>query len=383
MIVGLTLAALLASFLAPPLYAGAMLAILVVLLSLRGVRISPPLVPGTGIIIAMFLTFAGFAILGPILNYGVGGRNIDALKFIFATASLAIGFILGVEQGRLSRLVPVLIAMLALVYGFLYVTEGELSQESLLYPPDNNHSASMLGVLLPVIVLRTKGALRIACLVMLAAFAFFAASRALLALTLLAAALSSKTVREQRAMMVATVALAGAILFYQGFSMDNFSDRLRLQILEVSLHFAQTRGAYAFNFGEAAFSDYLNIYPIYQRLEIQHAHNILLQVWVAYGIVPFAFFAIFLVTFFGFGLRQRNTMFLAAFTIFMALGMMEAIITDIRALGTIMLALGYTYSRGSVLGRGDLDLDDGPATRPVPGPTARSAPPPVHVGVTR
>lgn len=347
MILLLCLAAVFASFLMPALYSGFVLALTGFLLSYRGVRISPKMPDGTATIIVLFLIFAGLAVLGPILNYGVGGRNIDALKFLFATASLAIGLMLGVENGGLSRGFPIFLGVITLVYAGLYFTDAELSQDALIYPPDNNHSASMLAVFLPLIVLRLKGGVRLLCFALLFAFAIFVASRALLALTLLATALSIEGIRKQRFLLVVVVALAGAVLFYRGFSMDNFSDRLRLQILEVSLHYAQTRGAYAFNFGEAAFAEYLNIYPIYQRLEIQHAHNLLLQVWVAYGFVPFFAFAVFLIAFAINGWRQRNYLFLASLTIFMALGMMEAIITDIRAFGTIMFALGYTYSRGT------------------------------------
>ncbi len=353
----LPLAAIFASFLMPALYAGAMLALVAVTLSLRGIRVAPQLPDGSGLLISIFVVFAGLAVLGPSFNHGVSGQNIDALKFLFATVSLIIGLSLGIEKGGLTRVLPLFMAVMSLFYAFLYFTDAELSQDALIYPPDNNHSASMLAIFLPIVVLRMRGGMRMLCFALLFAFAFFAASRALMALTLLATALSFQNIRQQRLLMVVVVALAVAILFYRGFSMDNFSDRLRLQIIEASLHYAQTRGAYAFNFGEAAFADYLNIYPVYQRLEIQHAHNMLLQIWVAYGFIPFGIFAAFLTVFAVQGWRQRNYLFLACFAIFMALGMMEAIITDIRAFGTIIFTLGYAYSRGSIMGQQDYALD--------------------------
>lgn len=343
----LSLAAVFASLLTPALYSGAVLLLAGFLLSYRGVKVSPRLPDGTGLILVLFVVFAALAVLGPILSYGVGGRNIDALKFLFAAASLAAGLMLGVEKGDLPRAIPTFLGVMTLIYAGFYFTDSKLSQESLIYPPDNNHSATMLAVFLPLIVMRIKGALRLLCFALLFAFAIFVASRSLLALTLLAIALSSEKVRKQRFLMMLTVGLAIAVLFYRGISMDNFSDRLRLQIIEVSLHFVQTRGAYAFNFGEAAFAEYLNIYPIYQRLEIQHAHNLLLQVWAAYGYIPLLAFALFLTAFGIMGWRQRNYLFLVSLMIFLAIGMMEAIITDIRAFGTIMFALGYTYSQGA------------------------------------
>lgn len=341
----------------PALYSGAMLALVGLTLSLRGVRSAPPLPEGSGPLIVVFLVFAGLAVLGPSFNHGVSGQNIDALKFLFATASLVIGLSLGIEKGGLVRALPWFFVAITLYYGFIYFTDAELSQETLIYPPDNNHSASMLALFLPLVVLRMRGGLRLLCLGLLFLFAVFVASRALMALTLLAAALSIRNIRKQRLIMVAVMAMAIAILFYQGFSIDNFSDRLRLQIIEVSLHYAQTRGAYAFNFGEAAFADYLNIYPVYQRMEIQHAHNLLLQIWVAYGYVPLIVFLAFLTMFALQGWRQRNYLFLSCFAIFIALGMMEAIITDIRAFGTVMFTLGYSYSRGSLWAVGDYSLD--------------------------
>ncbi|MFU7527164.1 O-antigen ligase family protein [Qipengyuania sp. ASV99] len=364
MTLALAFVAVFASLLMPALYSGAILVQAGFLISYRGIRVSPKLPDGSGSILMLFLVFAGLAVLGPILSYGVGWGNLDALKFLFATASLAIGLMLGVEKDDLSRAIPIFLGVMTAIYAGLYFTDAQLSQEALLYPPDNNHSASMLAVFLPLIVMRMKRGVRLFCFALLFAFAIFVASRSLLALTLIASALSFEKVRKQRFLIMVTVALALAVLFLRTFSLDNFSDRLRLQIIEVSLHFVQTRGAYAFNFGEAAFADFLNIYPIYQRLEIQHAHNLLLQVWAAYGYVPLFAFILFLTAFGTLGWRQRNYLFLFSFMIFLAIGMMEAIITDIRAFGTIMFALGYTYSRGTQFGTADIEtsvpeIDDG------------------------
>jgi len=361
----LPFAVIFASFLMPVLYSGALLGLLALTLSLRGVRISAPLPNGSGMVIALFVIFAALAVLGPSFNHGVSGQNVDALKFLFATASLIIGLSFGSESasesgsisGGLVRVVPWFIGVMAAYYGYLNLTETPLSQEMLLYPPDNNHSASMLAVFLPIVVLQMRAKMRLVCLILLIAFAFFAASRALLALTLLASALSVQNVRQSKLLMITVVAMAGAVLFYRGFSMDNFSDRLRLQIIEASLHYAQTRGAYAFNLGEGAFADYLNIYPVYQRLDIQHAHNMLLQIWVAYGLVPLGAFAAFLTALALYGWRQRNFLFLACFAVFMGLGMMEALITDIRAFGTIMFTLGYAYARGSLVPSAGRDIN--------------------------
>mgnify|MGYP001827581805 CR=1 FL=1 len=351
----LPLAVIFASFLMPALYSAALLVLAAITLSLRGVQVAAPLPYGSGMVVTLFAIFAALAVLGPSFNHGVSGQNVDALKFLFAAASLVIGLSIGVEGGGvkdgLVRMIPWFIGAMAVYYGYLTLTETPLSQETLLYPPDNNHSASMLAIFLPIVVLQMRAKMRLVCLILLLAFAFFAASRALLALTLLASALSVQNIRQSKLLMVTVVALAGAVLFYRGFSMDNFSDRLRLQIIEVSLHYAQTRGAYAFNFGEGAFADYLNIYPVYQRLDVQHAHNMLLQIWVAYGLVPLGVFLAFLTALALHGWRQRNFLFLACFAVFMGLGMMEALITDIRAFGTIMFTLGYAYARGSsVLG---------------------------------
>ncbi len=354
------LTAVFASFLMPALYSAALLGLTAVIVSLRGVRVVAPLPDGSGMVIVLFAIFAALAVLGPSFNHGVSGQNVDALKFLFATAALMMGFSLGVEQGSMKdglvRMVPWFIAAMSLYYGYLKLTGTPLSQESLLYPPDNNHSASMLAIFLPIVVLQMRAKMRLLCLILLFAFAIFAASRALMGLTLLATALSIQNIRQSRLLMVCVVAAVGAVLFYRGFSMDNFSDRLRLQIIEISLHYAQTRGAYAFNLGEASFADYLNIYPVYQRLDIQHAHNMLLQIWVAYGLVPLAAFGAFLTAMALHAWRQRNFLFLACFAIFMGLGMMEALITDIRAFGTIMFTLAYAYSRGSLVQRPDHHL---------------------------
>lgn len=340
------LLALFAAFLSPPIYSAAMVALAGSTYVHRGVRGGRPLPEGTGVLAATFLVFAALAVLGPTFNHGHSGQNVDAFKFLFATCALLSGIALGLEKQDLARFLPYFLCAMTAFYAGQWVFGDLLNQDSLLYPPDNNHSAAMLAVLLPVVVLNMTGWRRIACLVLFAAFAYFVASRALLASTVVALAFAFDPVRRNRILMVIVGILALAILFLKGFSLDNFSDQLRLQILKVSLNYAETRGAHAFNFGEASFTNYLNIYPIYRRLEIQHAHNLLLQIWAAYGIVPLMAFTTFILATVISAWRQRNTLLLASLAVLMGFGMIEALITDIRAFGTMMFTIGYAFGRG-------------------------------------
>jgi O-antigen ligase len=191
-----------------------------------------------------------------------------------------------------------------------------------------------------------KGWARILMLGLMTAFAFFVVSRALLAMSVLALAISPQNVRDRKVLLIPAVPLSLALLFYSGFTLDNFSDKLRLQILQVSYRYAIGRGLYPFNFGEAAFTDFLNIYPIYRRLEIQHAHNLFLQIWVSYGLVPLGIF----LTWLAFLARQawtdRNGLLLGSLAVLTGFGMIEALITDIRAFAEIMFVIGYVMAAG-------------------------------------
>jgi hypothetical protein len=338
-------AILFAAFLAPSIYSGAMLALTGGYYLHRGFTRTDPLPDGTLTLLAVLTIFSALSMLGPTLAYGQAGQNIDAFKFFFATAAFAMGVAMANDRGGLLPAVAVLTVALTLYYAGVYLTEFELNQDSLVYPPSNNHSAAMLAMFLPLIVLRGRGSARIALLGVMALFALFSASRALLALTVIATAATPRKIRDNIPLLATASLLAGLILFWDGFSMDNFSDRLRLQIIEVSYAYVTTRGANAFNFGEAAFTNYLNTYPIYRRLEIEHAHNIILEIWAAYGIVPLIAFTVFFVGLATHAVRQRNQLLLAELAILVLFGAIEALVSDIRAFGTIMFALGYGFVR--------------------------------------
>lgn len=342
----LCLSAVFASFLPPPFYVGCVMILSAFLLVYRGARISPPMPQGTAVILILFLFFAVVAAIGPTLNYGGGTQNIDALKFLFATASFAIGLTLGVENDKLPQGLPIFLGAITFYYASIYFTDAGLDQEALVYPPDYNNSAYMLAIFLPLIILNLKGHKRSLCLALLFAFSIFVASRSLLGVMLIASALSFENVRKQRLLMGLTVTLGAFLLFYRNFSLDNFSDFARLRIIDQSLHYALNDGANAFNFGEDAFRKYLNLSTGIRNLDIQHAHNMLLQIWSAYGLVPLIAFGVFLIAFGANAWRQRNYLCLGSLTIFLVLGMFESQITDIRAFGTMIFVLGYTYSCG-------------------------------------
>lgn len=350
-------AVLLATFLSPPLYSLAMLALAGGYYLNRGFTRTNPLPDGTLALIAVLTVLAALSVLGPTLAYGQAGQNVDAFKFFFATAAFALGVALASDRSGLLPVVAAFTGLLTIYYGAVYLSDFEMSQDSPLYPPSNNHSAAMLAMFLPIVVLRSEGSARIALLVLMGLFAFFAASRALLALTVLAAAATPRSIRDNLPLLMAALGASALILFWEGYSMDNFSDRLRLQIINVSYGYATTRGLNLFNFGEAAFTDYLNIYPIYRRLDIEHAHNIFLQIWAAYGIAPLIAFTVFVVGLTVHAVRRRNQLLIAELAILLLFGSIEALVTDIRAFGTMIFALGYGFAAGARLEEGGSGTD--------------------------
>jgi hypothetical protein len=337
-------AVLLACFLPPSVFSVVIAALAGLKLAQRGLRPSPPLPANFMFLLGIWLLFAALALIGPVFIYHRSGQNIEAFKFMFAGAAFLLGAMEGTERAKLHLALPLLLGALTAVYGAEYFVGTFVSQDAALYPPDLNLSAAMLSLFLPFIVLRMKGWTRLVLLGLMIAFAFFVASRALLAMAVLALAISPQNVRDRKTLLVVAVPVSLALLLYSGLSLDNFSDQLRLQILQVSYHYAIGRGLYPFNFGESAFTDFLNIYPIYRRLEIQHAHNLMLQIWVAYGLVPLAVF----LTWFGFMVRQswadKNGILLASLAVLIGFGMIEAMITDIRSFAEVLFLLGYVYA---------------------------------------
>lgn len=352
----MTLLPLLLSFLPPAAYSAATLAIFAGIYLDRGIRGGTSLPQGTGVLTAILLLFGSLALLGPSFNYGRSDQNPEAFKFVIATVSFLIGIAFAGGGKKNGLVLPIFVTIITGVYALDYYLEDLISQEALLYPPDNNHSAAMLAVFLPLVIFQMKRPFQLFCLVLFTIFSFLVASRALLALTVVAFVASSKSVRENRVVLALGVALVFSILFYQGFSLNNFSDQLRLQIIEVSLEYAQTHGFHAFNFGEASFTNFLNTYPIYRRLEIQHAHNLILQVWAAYGIAPVLTLMLFISAISFYSLHQRNYLLIWTLLVFLSFGMIESLITDIRAFGTIMFALGYAFasSPGSYPSKSDI-----------------------------
>jgi len=338
--------ALILSFLSPTFYSIAALALASLIFMQRGFRGGTPFPEGSSSLLAPFLILAMLAVIGPTFIYGGFGRDFEAFKFFIAAAMFFVGINLGLASKKEAPILAIFLLVITVYHATNYSAEGIINQDAFLYPPDNNHTAAMVASFIPLIVTRVKGGLRFICLAVLIALAFFVSSRALMALTLVGFAISLDAVRKNRFILAIFVTIAVVFLFTRGLSFGNFSDQLRLQIIQVSLDFARTGGAHAFNFGEAAFTNFLNVYPIDRRLEIQHAHNVLLQIWAAYGILPLLAFLVFIANVALKALRLRNQLALLTLGTIMVVGMIESLITDIRAFGTIMFALGYAYSRG-------------------------------------
>lgn len=349
---------LFAAFLSPQFYAIAILAITGAYLLHRGFVGGHRFPRGTGALLSIWAIFAVLAILGPTFSYGRSGQNAEALKFVVAGFAFVLGIGVANQMSRIAVHLLAFVGALTAAYAVLNALEITISQDALLYPTDNNHSAAMVAIMLPLIVFRTSGWTRTILLALAACFSFLVASRALLALSVVAIAISPAAVRDRKWLLALAVPVALAILVLRDFSLNNFSDQLRLQILTVSFDYAVTRGAHAFNFGETAFTNFLNIYPIYRRLEIQHAHNILLQIWVAYGIAPLVVFSVFMVGLVVNAVRQFNQPLIAQLAILLLFGMIEALITDVRAFGTIMLLLGWSFGR---YGAADTDQNQIPS----------------------
>ncbi len=366
---------LFAAFLSPPYYSFAMLALAGIFVLHSGFARQDQIAPNILTIIAVWFAFAALAVLGPTFVSAYATRNVDSFKFFIAGFSFLVGALLGRDEKGFTIAFPAFLAAMCLVYATGAPT-NDLGQDRTFYPPDPNHSAAMLSLSLPFILFKFRGWRRLAIIGLMMVFAYLVASRALLALSVVTLAAAPEFIRNRKWVMLLAIPAALAILLFQGFSLNNFSDQLRLQILQISYDFGITRGFYAFNLGETYFTNFLNINPIYRQLEIQHAHNILLQIWVAYGLVPLGVFVAWLALLARHAWQSRYGLFALQLAILMMFGMIESVITDIRSFGTITLLLGVGYAQaGSALAARQAKAAAGRSgTAPAVGATPQDAP---------
>lgn len=338
---------LFAAFLAPPLYSVTIAGLAGIFFLHFGFAKQEPAPKGTSLVLAIWFAFATLAVLGPTFVSAYSDQNIDSLKFFVAGFAFFLGAALGQNNRELRMALVAFLVTISFSYFFNPPVIDSYVQDRDIYPPDQNHSAAMLAIALPIVLLRFSGWQRLAMFGLMMTFAFLVSSRALLALSVVGLAASPDFIRHRKWIMALAIPLALAILLFQGFTLNNFSDQLRLQILQVSLSFALTQGLYAFNLGETYFTNFLNIYPIYRRLEIQHAHNIILQVWVAYGVTPLIVFLTWIAILVRYAWRGRSAMFALQLGALAMFGMIEAMITDIRSFGTVMLFLGAGFAQAA------------------------------------
>lgn len=116
------------------------------------------------------------------------------------------------------------------------------------------------------------------------------------------------------------------------------SDSFRLTIYSRALEIAGQTFPNLLGMGDAQVTELMNTPPIYRNTTFMHAHNFLLQSYLAYGLLATLcmlglFFVLFAVA-----IRRRNWALTGVLVMIAGLGMIEALTSDIRVL-TVLFAL--------------------------------------------
>ena len=118
------------------------------------------------------------------------------------------------------------------------------------------------------------------------------------------------------------------------------SDLSRVRIYQRVIELSASVFPNLIGMGDSAVVERLNTPPIARHVTFQHAHNFLLQSYLAYGMIATLAFAAAALSRLALAIRYRNWSFLASLVLVIGFGMIEALTSDIRVLTIICLFLG-------------------------------------------
>ena len=316
--------------------------------------------------------------------------QFEFLKYGVYAASFLAGLAFLSRRESLNGL---LIAVLSLVLVFFVMSAAastgkfHVFQSWLLYPPDQNNSSSILAPLAVSIVFMKRPAVRFALLLLLFVFFVFVESR--FGIIVIAAVVLTNVFADRRwgiALVVACLLIGGGLslskdgaqlvmvrevhslseapsssaslpaarltkpqddhapVFNSIVQFGKYSDNLRIKIYERALEIAAGVFPNLIGLGDARVIALLNSPPLDPRQTFQHTHNVVLQSYLAYGLLATiclvaAFVALAVVA-----IRRRNWRLLGMLAILGSFGMIEALISDIRVLAILLMAIGGEFA---------------------------------------
>lgn len=341
--------------------------------------------PPALVIVALLALAAGFCLLGVFPISQRTDIQPEFLKYTVYAAAFLIGFIAIGRQEQRNAFVTATIATVIAFFVATILTAGEtfhINQSWALYPPDQNNSVSILAPLsVAVLTFKPRWA-RIVLLVLLFLLFTFAESR--LGVIIMFGVAFAQLLLDRRAgiaVLVVCMAIAAAfslsgvgaqttvmravsgppnpetthsdsraesseprVSLNRVVEFGTFSDRTRIKIYRRAINVSARLFPNLVGMGDAAVVDMLNT-PRIDRLNVfQHAHNFILQSYLAYGLLATLCIIGAAVAIVVISIRYRNWMLLSALILIGAIGMIEALISDVRVLTVLAIFIGSSIA---------------------------------------
>ncbi|GFE51039.1 hypothetical protein So717_27920 [Roseobacter cerasinus] len=306
--------------------------------------------------------------------------QLEFLKFAVYTTAFIVGFVVLRGVASWSVFVTCIYGLAIAFFVASAITSGpvfRISQAWPLYPPDQNNTASVLIPLLPAILALRQGILRSVLLVL--AFCFCSLIESRIGIVILCCVLFCNLVLDWRRGIVVILCVAAIWLGLsssdttpqdtiirllrgpaemvtgQEFASDRnlpreplldlgtSSDQLRLEIFARAASVAKQTFPNMVGMGDSAVIAALNDPPILEGTNFQHAHNFLLQSYLAYGSLAtlclVSVFAILL----GLSISKKNWILVGTLVIVGGFALVEALISDLRVLTVLMMFIGGQF----------------------------------------
>jgi hypothetical protein len=344
-------------------------------------------------IFGCFVLAALFCLLGTLPVTQLSDIDLEFLKYAVYAAGFLVGLLALRSEQLMRRFVGLVVTLIVLLFVIFAVRGGPLlrvDQSWPIYPPDQNNSVAVMIVLAAGVIGTTPVRSRMFLLFVLAVFMAFFESRiglivvfamillqlrVALRLTLLVLAaaigvwayMSYGPLNPQTKLIFAAQNVVGQIaeavpeplrpepaaeaaapaarpdplpLNRPLLELGTDSDISRLGIYRRALALAVESFPNLLGMGDAAVVAQLNDPPITRGVVFQHAHNFLLQSYLAYGLLATLALVCGVIAMLVLAISRRAWGLIASLLIVGGLGLIESLTSDIRVLTIISAFLG-------------------------------------------
>lgn len=292
-------------------------------------------------VFTLLLMTTGFAFWASYFNGHDAREGVESLKFIFMSLCLVSGYSIAARQKDIQRLA--LIMSVVLVGWYTAVVEGGLPLPEAFRPPDNNGSAILLFFLAFIITENRRIWTRVLLVVALFAFATMVDSRLLLVLLPFFFLSQPVALSLWRVFLLVLLCIG---LYFWTMSVGmwyQWSDLVRLNLYDAVLRVFASAGIPAIASGQDNFIFEVNLnLPtyIFQRIEVDHAHNAFFQVMGSYGLLAaLCFIGVFCVII-AVSFKLKNNTLRNQILFLVCAMLIETLISDSRIAYVVFLFVG-------------------------------------------